>query len=102
MLARAELHTLRLTIAATGQGLALAVFNSVSDMLLAVPEALAVLYRDAPLHVAAWRGLLAAWEAGTIAEQNAAVLGTLMAQRDGETVTRFRAELTRPARSRRR
>ena len=102
VLARAELHTLRLTIAATGQGLALAVFNSVSDMLLAVPEALAVLYRDAPLHVAAWRGLLAAWEAGTIAEQNAAVLGTLMAQRDGETVTRFRAELTRPARSRRR
>ena len=97
VLARAELHALRMAIAVTGQGLALAVFNSVSELILEVPEALAVLYRDAPLHVVVWRALLAAWEAGTVAEHNVAAMETLMAQRDGETVARFRAELTGPS-----
>jgi GntR family transcriptional regulator, transcriptional repressor for pyruvate dehydrogenase complex len=101
-LARAEIHALRLLIAATENRVDLAVFNSISEILLGVPVVLQALYTDTPLHVLVWNAFLTAWESGSLDPAALEVLASGIGVRDRTVVERFRTSLspstaTRPA-----
>lgn len=100
-LARAEVHAVRMTVAATGQGVALAVFNSVGELLLEVPEVLQAMYADIELHVMAWQVFLTGWEARTITREGIDLMEQAIAERDTHTIGRFKDLITKkPRRSR--
>ncbi|GGK54019.1 GntR family transcriptional regulator [Nocardia camponoti] len=59
-----EMAVTRSLLGALGMGVQRAVLNSIADMVLEVPTAVSAYFAVAPdLHVAIWRGLLAAWAA---------------------------------------
>jgi len=93
--AQAELHAVRMVIAIAGQGLALAVFNSVGEMLLEVPDVVRTMYRDPQLHVVFWKAFLTAWESGELNEGRISAVEEVIHQRDTETSKRFRSRLMR-------
>ncbi|MGH9243451.1 MAG: GntR family transcriptional regulator [Acidimicrobiales bacterium] len=104
-MAQAELHAVRMLIATAGLDVGLAVFNSIGEMILGVPEVVGALYSAPPLKVVAWRAFLAAWERGTLSQDGAANIESFIREWDVTTVVRFRAILEqerRPDRTRRR
>jgi GntR family transcriptional repressor for pyruvate dehydrogenase complex len=95
--ARAELHVVRTIIVTADQGLAVAVLNSVGEMLIEVPDVLRTMYADPELHVTFWKAFLAAWESGKVTERGIAAIELAIRKRDANTITRFRASITREA-----
>lgn len=58
-----ELDLVRRLLTELGQGMRRSVLNSIGEMVLDVPEAVAAYYAAGPdLHVLVWRALLAVWE----------------------------------------
>jgi DNA-binding GntR family transcriptional regulator len=68
-----------------------AVLNSIGEMVLEVPEAVAAFYAVPPdLHVLVWRGLAAMWESGAgPTESQLALFGDLFAAYHEKVVARF-------------
>lgn len=89
-IAHAELHALRMIIATAGQGVGLAVFNSMGEIVLGVPEVIRALYSAPPMKVTAWRALLESWETGSLSEDGVDNIESFLRDWDAGTVKRFR------------
>jgi len=86
---RAELHCVRMTIAASRENLALAVLNSVGQIFLEVPAVVWAMNEELPLHVAFWKTLVETWEKATMAEAGVDLMEQAVRARDETTVRRF-------------
>lgn len=63
---RLELAIIRHILGVVGQTFHRAILNSIGEMILDVPEAVAAYYAVSPdLHVLVWRGLAAVWDSGS-------------------------------------
>jgi GntR family transcriptional regulator, transcriptional repressor for pyruvate dehydrogenase complex len=93
--ARAELQAMRAVMVVSDQRVALAVFNSITDILLGVPEVIAATYQDTPLHLTFWRALMGAWESGELSADGIATIEAMMSSRDTSTIKRFGALVTK-------
>lgn len=96
-IARAELHALRLLVAATRNTIDLAVFNSAADIMLDVPDVLRAVYTDTALHAVLWSAFLDTWEAAELDADAVEQLASLVHLRDHDIVERLRVFLGAPA-----
>lgn len=88
--ARAELHVTRVALAAGGQDVLLAIFNSIGEILIEIPEVLVATFAEPERHLAFWRGLLAEWEKGTWLDDSRTRLEAMVREFDAAAVDRFR------------
>ncbi|HEU0191012.1 MAG TPA: GntR family transcriptional regulator [Mycobacterium sp.] len=86
-----ELAIIGRILDAVGQTFHRAILNSIGEMVLGVPEAVAAYYAVAPdLHVLVWRGLAAVWDSGGApSEAQSALLDDLFSIYHERVMTRF-------------
>lgn len=92
-LAKAEFHVYRMTMVAAGGGVSLGILNSVSEMMLDLPEVLEALFADPADHVRWWRRLVDAWADGTLNVKALGAADVLVRDWDAAVLDRFRARL---------
>lgn len=87
----AEIALVRRLLGVLGMSMQRAVLNSVADMVVEVPEAVAAYFAVAPdLHVLVWRALLAVWDAGSApTEAQLALFEDLFALYHEKVIARF-------------
>lgn len=93
--AHAELHAVRMTVAAARQGLSLAVFNSVGQIFTEVPDVLAAMNEDRDVHVAFWKSFLDLWDTATLTDKGIDTVEAAIQEWDKATVARFANLLAR-------
>lgn len=93
--ARAELQAMRAVMVVSDQLVALAMFNSISEIIVQVPEVVAATYADTPLHISFWRAFLASWESGKLSAKGIAAIEEMMKTRDAATVEHFGQLITK-------
>ncbi|HXK22425.1 MAG TPA: GntR family transcriptional regulator [Myxococcota bacterium] len=86
----AELHATRIALASGGQDVLLAIFNSIGEILIEIPEVLAATYGEPESHLAFWRALVADWENGTWTTESRTTLEAMVREFDAAAVDRFR------------
>lgn len=93
-----ELGVVRSLVGAVGNGMHLAVLNSIGEMVLGVWEATSAFFAVPPdVHVAAWRAVVTVWEnGGAPSESEAALFEDLVTRYHRRVLTRF-GELLAPA-----
>lgn len=90
-IAKAELHAVRMMMAAIDQRVTLAIFNSVGDILLETPILLEAMYAQPKGNVVVWKHLLKRWQSGTLRTSEVEKVQASIAAFDEETVKRFQA-----------
>ncbi|WP_078353540.1 GntR family transcriptional regulator [Mycobacteroides chelonae] len=87
-----EMGLVRRLLAALGRGMQRAIFNSLAETILDVPEAVEAFYASAPdMHVLVWRAILAAWGANKgPSDAQLALFEDLFTLYHGNVLTRFR------------
>lgn len=88
---RLELAIIGQLLGAVGQTFHRAILNSIGEMVLAVPQAVAAYYAVSPdLHVLVWRGFAAVWDSGSApSEAQLALLEDLFSIYHERVVARF-------------
>ncbi|MEV6363789.1 GntR family transcriptional regulator [Nocardia asteroides] len=87
----AEIALVRTLLGVLGMSMQRAVLNSIADMVVEVPEAIAAYFAVAPdLHVLVWRALLAVWDAESApTEAQLALFEDLFALYHEKVIARF-------------
>ncbi|HEX4362795.1 MAG TPA: GntR family transcriptional regulator [Pseudonocardia sp.] len=96
----AELHALRMILAAAGQVVFLAMFNSIGEMMIEVPEAAGAFYDPVgpERHVLIWHELLRTWQRGVPAGPAEPLAHEpLIAEYHRQVVRRFGELIVNPA-----
>jgi DNA-binding transcriptional regulator YhcF (GntR family) len=90
--AAAELHAIRTALAGAGQEVALALFNSIWEIVFESAEVLAAIYAHPKMHLPLWRTLLDAWDGRR--ELDVATLSAMLREFDVVAVQRLGALLS--------
>lgn len=91
--ARAELQAARVMMQAMDQPVLLALYNSVSDILLEVPAVLEAMYTNPSVNLGLFRSLVATWEEGELSAEGIAQAEAMLVTHHEACVARFREAL---------
>jgi GntR family transcriptional repressor for pyruvate dehydrogenase complex len=91
--AKAELATARLLLRQVDRPVLLAVYNTIAEILLSVPEALDAIYIEPRFNVAMWLGLMESWEKGETGPIGLAEAEAMLAAFHLTCIERFRQRL---------